>query len=827
MKVSLKKFKRPHNKHLIAAGLAVFIVISVSGIVLFKTRTAQSVASDDKFRVILPNPFEASQTSDAYLEISQVGTGNTLDAKESWAKVYIDKGRINDTTIGIYKGGYGPGVDSYGLIGSGSNDYFPDNDATIYEFYYGVTTPRRLPGSDAIFYDETHCNKPFASMRSGDMSTTGWSKLAMQPYGLGKCGSIDWDITPKSGKYVVFVKAKWREEPNPTGNGRVNAFKVSAAYQDSKNVYDNPLTGYWSNYDVAAGSERPTTAAYSVQDRISPRGTQGDYVFKFAPDCRLPIGRTETRYLHWKDVDFPEYYSKDYPPYIDQKDPEFDLIEISPSGARSVIKHVDKNTNPYPYNGGNQNSFGVADFTAKGGYKYEWTWKNITRVDGVSFWVPYDDFPYFSGCGSYKQSIGLWGTRGSGWTQSNFTATGGDLLQFFVDEAYAGGTGAAPDTTSNAYLKSQGGATFDGTFVNDNPTPGGAINISDGGRRVGRAQVQWKLPGMGPQSPYTSRRWLLFSYQIKSNAQNGAVHCFNADMTPKSNADPLGILTSNTICVTIDNSLKPYLRTSGGDVHAGDCVVTTAGNGKITGPQVNGLNIGSSGSYVVSAGDKITDFGSGNSPRGTGLTFGKTGYYGSMCRPRLSEADVDKAIAAGAVEVPFSGSTLNASLINGLPDDKKYVVKLPAGTSVSGTFKRSVTLYSRGDINIVGNIGGDTGVAYSRDKLPVVGILSESDIKISPGVTKIDALLYALDDIDTCSGQNIKTAGGVAACKPALNLNGFAMAKSFSFKRTTGSAGLVKAEDLIFNAAFYLNPPPVFGTAAGAVKFLGERAPLY
>jgi hypothetical protein len=791
------------------------------GVYLLNVDNADAaIAPDSRFTRILPAYSDSTQAANTYLEIAQVGEGNTLDAQESWSKVYFEPNKVSDGTIGVYRGGYGGAVDSSGLSNAGQGNRFSDANAVRYDFYLGVK--RQDPESG--FSDEVPCTvegsfAPSLTVFSGEMSVDGWYKIAADRFVKNaRCNGAEWSQTIKTGKFVLFIRTSWATSaPVVSGKkqGRVNAYKVGAAYATKDG---NPLTGYWSNPGAARQPTRPLIAGYSIQDRISPNNTNGNYTFKFAPDCRIPRGSTDKRYLHWRDVDYPAYYQSPWPV---QPAPDFRLFQISPSGSRTEVAIPSASKK---FNGTGQNVHGSVEIEFKGGYKYEWVWTNVARIDGVSFWLPYDDYPSIVGCGSYEQTVGLWGSRGAGWSQGNFEATGGDTLQFLVDESYVKGTSAAPDTTSNAYLRSPNGALYANTFAD----PGGATGISDNGRRVGRAQVQWTLPGMGPSSPYTNRRWLLFNYQIKSDAQNGAIHCFNADMTPKSNTDPLGIVTSNTICVTINNSLKPFLSTSGGDVHAGnDCIVQTIGNGKITGPPVNGLNIGSSGSYIVSAGDRITDFGSGNSPNSSALTFGRTGYYGSICRPRLSEADVDKAIAAGAVEVPFSGMTFNASAINGLSDSKKYVVKLPAGTSVSGVFTRSVTLYSKGNINIVGDLRGDTVGRYAKNKLPVVGVVAEGDIAISPGVTRIDALLYALDTIDTCSGQNIATPGGVTACKPALTLNGFAMAGNFSFKRTTGTAGLTRAENVIFNAAFYLNPPPVLGTAAGTVKYLGERAPLY
>lgn len=827
MKLKLKKPQKLRKRHILAISISGLLVVGVAGFVLLKTQIARSaIASDDKFRVVMPSVFSSSRGAAAYLEVGQTGQGNTLDAETSWSKYYIEEDRVRDATIGIYRGGYGGEVDSLGFTGGTAGQRLSDVNAVKFDFFLARNASVRgineeLPCQKAI----PTPGEPFESsltVNSGEMSVDGWYKIdAARFLDNATCNGARWDKTLKTGKYVLFMRAKWAT-PAPTVNGqkqgRINAFKTGAAYANSSNNLDNPLTGYWSDFDSATNldnpDETPTRAAYSIQDRLSPDNTNGSYTFQFAPDCRIPRGGREDRLLHWKDVDYPKYYQAPWPV---QPAPDFKLYEITPSGARSEvqIKQSDKK-----FNGSGQNVHGSVRVTFKGGHKYEWVWTNVARVDGVSFWLPYDDYPALAGCGSYGHSIGLWGSRGSGWTQSNFSATGGDTLQFLVDEKNTGGSGQAPDTTTNAYLQSQGGATYAGTFLD----PGGATGISDNGRRVGRAQVEWTLPGMGSGPPYTTQRWLLFSYPIKADAQNGAVHCFNATMAPKSSQDPLGILTSNTICVTIDNSLKPYITTSGADVHAGDCKYVKPGQsvGKITG-LVNGLNQGSSGQYIVSAADKITDFGSGGSPNGSALTFGKGGFYGSMCRPLMSDVDPTKE---KGVEVVDGYSVAGPFDLGSLAPGKRYVVKFNGSGEVKGTARASVTVYApNGTVTIKSaggsSFGSDVVGKYDKKQLPTVGITAKH-IKIDNAVQNVTAALYASGNITTCSENS------VAGCRSSLLLNGYMMAYDFSLNRTgTGTNGLQIAENIKFNPAFYLNPSPGNGIPAGLAQYLGERAPLY
>lgn len=762
------------------------------------------------------------------MEIAQPGTGVSLDAKESWAKSYIDPNRLNGAVVGIYDGQYSAqsnnGAGEYDSNGSRSS--FTDTGATVFEFYTALDFPRSSTYNDEIPCQTGGGAKPFLTLDSNTMPKRDWYKVNIKSALANSSAPTackQANPTLKTGKVVIFIKARWKNTSNT--EGRVNAFKIGTAYTDGSSILGNTgLTGYYSQYTSAINPKSALNASqvdigqYAVQNRVDPDNVQGRYYFGFAPDCRLAEGQTEKRWIKWKDVDYPAYYSG-------LATPRFRLVDVTNPSNVKVVKDVDGNDldlSGSQLGGPNQYRERQAVFT--GGHIYEWHWYNIASRDGIAFWLPYDDYPALvGGCGDYNQSINLAGTRGDGWYTTDFKATGGDTLTFFIDEAYTGGTGQVPETTTNAYLTSPNGSLYANTFSD----PGGATNITNDGVRVGRAQVKWVLPGMGPDKPYVNRRWLFFSYPIRADAKNGAIHCFNATLTPKSSADPLGILTSNTVCVTIDNSLKPFLGTAGGDVHAGNCIVDggtpAAGNGKITGPPPSGLNFGSSGQYIVSAGDAITNFGSGASPKDTPLSFGKNGKYGSMCRPTIGEMTKNLDSSDITQVNPDPAVTFNlASLAAG----KRYVVNLPGGGSVTGIASAPVTIYSTGTVTIAGNFGSNVALKTNKSNIPVVGVIAKN-IEIAPSVSLINALMYAENTIDTCKGQDIKTAAGVTACKTYLLVNGFAMAKDFAFKRTAGTSGLGLSELIAFTPAFYLSPPPGFTNATKAVKYLGELAPLY
>lgn len=854
MKLSLKKPKKLHKWHIFALG--VFVVMTVSAATVFVARAASNDIDVARFNGSqLPNGFDMSRGGNVFMEISQKGPFNTLDAKEGWAKIYLDPTRAANGVVGIFDGYYsGCKADMNGTTGkkySIDGVCSPDQGAVIYRFYVGIDNKPFPRDANEIYknkIDEIPCDEPFEAVSSRDMyqdgyrgnpkNGSGWYQVALKDFANKKC---EMKPTSKSGKIVIFVHAFWKDSNNT--EGRINAFKVGGAYGDSKSPA-SALTGYWSKLNSAT---RPVSlldfdtgsGVYAVQDRRTPQEadqsfgnangwTQGDYNFSFGPDCDIPRGTQDPkkRYIKWYDVDYSTDTSKSF--YNGKRPPSMRLVDKT---VGKVVTDADTGQ-PISFSGtqlGGPDTPKGSAFYGIGGHLYAWEWKDMIASDGVVFWMPYDDYPSLNGgCGTYNQGVELQGGRGDGWSTNDFEVAGGDTVTFMVRGKYLSGNSAAPTSTFGAHLVSQPGSPYDATF-----TSAGPISISDDGYKKGgsRANIEWVKPGMGPSDPYSSQRDLTFAYQVKDDAQNGAKHCFNADLTPLRSAAPTESAYSKTICITINNSLKPYVSTSGADVHAGDCTLLDKNgkfigtDGKVTGQVTPSGSKGSSGSYIVSAGDAITSFGSGGAPNGGALTFGKGGKYGAVCRPTIDAISTYFQKDTAAVwPTPAEGTALD---LNALPAGGRYKVIFPSGGRVTGQSKATVTLYAaNGTITVDGppnsTVGSNMGQAAVRDKLPVVGMIAR-DIKINPNVTAVNAVMYATYDIDTCAVSN-----WTAQCKSLLTIKGFAMARTFSFKRVSASAnGLQKGEQIDFNAAFYLNPPPGFGDQSKLLKYLGERAPLY
>lgn len=841
MKLPLKSSLKSRKLYVVLASLCSVLIIVAGSLSIYNNRAKAAADLNASLNLgSLPGAFSFHQngtpycppaslkfclTGNTYLEISQKDASGVevgLDAAETWTKSYIEPNRLNSAVIGVYDGHYdGRGVDYNAAQRSGVTD----DDATTFEFYIGVDSQR-----GDLNWDEDVCRsqgspKRFALRTSKQMAKNGWSTIRPADF-MNENASCNrngqWLATQKTNRIVIFTKASWRDQNNK--QGRINAFRVSMAYTDTNDVANNAgATGYWSRFATATNpGQNFTSGQYAVQDRVnavnSPN-TQGEYFFKFAPDCHIAKDEYDktTRYIKWYDVDYPDYYQA-----AGMGAPRFKLVDTTT--GQTVVERTGSEL-------GGTNGYGEFGFRAQGGHTYEWHWYNIAARDGIVFWIPYDDFPALvGGCGQYQHELKMKaGALGQGLQDNpdqDIPIAGGqtatvNLSQFFK------GTDAGPKSDVQLTISAASGRTIDASFTRSSTaTLGGTNNNGLGASRA----FNWDdLGRLGPAPTYPFSRNDIYAYlPVKDDAPDGARYCVTASMTPGSSTNSGSIPSSpRQLCFRIDNSLKPYLSTSGGDVHAGNnCVITgLPNNGKITGQRVEGVANGSSGSYIVSAGDIISSFGSGGIPSGSSLSFGKGGKYGSICRPKIDESDITKAIQAGAkwATSQHGVSTYNLNSLDTSERGRQYVVKLLPGGTVSGTSKRSVTIYSTGDITISGNLAGDTTAPYAKSELPVVGVVAGGGIKINPNVTQINATLYALGHIDTCAVSN-----WVAQCKSLLTINGFAMGKSFSFKRVSAASnGLQKGEQINFNAAFYLNPPPGMGTAAGTVKYLGERAPLY
>ncbi|MBW3538205.1 hypothetical protein KY386_01795 [Candidatus Parcubacteria bacterium] len=318
---------------------------------------------------------------------------------------------------------------------------------------------------------------------------------------------------------------------------------------------------------------------------------------------------------------------------------------------------------------------------------------------------------------------------------------------------------------------------------------------------------------------------------------DGTVLCFGGEVSPGrglSDGSPPAVPVHvynpdpNGPCYKVSNPRYPFVTTSGGDVHAGggigygiNCDANPASPKRIRGQFKSGD--GSKAQYVVSAGGNINQFGSRDTPTGTGLTFsnslpGNLGRYGTVCRP-------DLITAAERYTGPTAGYSGSLSAAPGTLLTASGSTTVPA--SVVGN---RVTLFVRGDVTITGPITYNPAPA-SRDAQPSFGIIATGNIFIAPSVQRLDGFYYAGGAIDTCAGVNITT--NASACGAQLTVRGLMMANQFKFKRTgpVGTGGPFASEVINFTGLLYVATPPAFSDVitpmAGYPGYQSEKPPVY
>jgi len=321
----------------------------------------------------------------------------------------------------------------------------------------------------------------------------------------------------------------------------------------------------------------------------------------------------------------------------------------------------------------------------------------------------------------------------------------------------------------------------------------------------------------------------------------------------------------------------PFVTTEEGDVHSGGnlsdmpCFVPGAGVGTVRGQVRNGN--GSYAAYVLSAGGNITDFGSAKQAAGSKLTFGNiapNGRYGVICREDLAAKYLAPASPGGATVLNnndprvIDGVVSQSDLIGmegvyvinkdiTLGDNPNAVLNIVRG--------QHLTLVVRGQVFVNGRVnlspGGDISPS-DLSTIPAFGVVAQKNIYIHPAITELDGIYSAGTDparyesgspdaalprnkigtINTCKSildqdPDIHTPSIVAnadSCGNQLVVNGMMAARKIFFRRTVGDVANLSpspAENIIFAAQVYLQPPPGFGSNSAELTEQGERPPVY
>jgi len=290
----------------------------------------------------LPNN-DIMGSSDIFLEVSQVGTLNGLDAPVAYSRFYFD----NNTpfSVGVFDGCYNQ--DS-GLDGSGMNQSC--TDSATYRTVFRFCT------EDANGNSTGNCT----NVNGQQLNRSAWEDFNLSLGGAQRNAA---------GKYTVRMQAYF-EVSGPSG-GRVNAFKVRANGAGA-------FASYWA--DNSGGS-----LPFAVQRRFGgDPNTEDNYTFEFQMPCELTAPSPER--LRWRDADHDG--AGGAPPddginWVLIDDTAGGAIVASASGAAAM--------------GGN-NQYREQTVTFQPSHKYRWQWRDVRKANGVQLWVPFDSFNYYRTC---------------------------------------------------------------------------------------------------------------------------------------------------------------------------------------------------------------------------------------------------------------------------------------------------------------------------------------------------------------------------------------------------------------------------------------------
>lgn len=330
----------------------------------------------------LPDPVDFSAGANVSLEISQPGSGITLDAPTTWIKFLYDPS-VTGSQVGVQIGnGYfrycgASSADSIGAGSTGCEPGDPDYDpgAVRYTVYYGDPATGGTTPDTGFVAAAVNSDDPLVD------PSVYWSTI----YNVPTSARAPIDVGGGNMRYVLYLKAEWNS--SPPGEGRINSFKGAV-------IVAGGLASYWTG-----------NGNYSIQDRLSPDGTQGTFNFGFAPTCDAPASATAT--LNWTDADDAGLGGVPADSNI-----SFDLYEGDRGTTPgNLIAHIDGGSSPDI--GGNNDPRSLS-FTAKKDKVYLWRWNDVERINGIQMSIPYDSSNYYIECNGTIQGRVFYDENGNG-----------------------------------------------------------------------------------------------------------------------------------------------------------------------------------------------------------------------------------------------------------------------------------------------------------------------------------------------------------------------------------------------------------------------------
>jgi len=302
-----------------------------------------------------------------------------------------------------------------------------------------------------------------------------------------------------------------------------------------------------------------------------------------------------------------------------------------------------------------------------------------------------------------------------------------------------------------------------------------------------------------------------------------------------SNSGGSASSTHNVNVIAPPPSRTPYANTLYSDVHAGGGVgpnCTASGSTTYVKSNPN-----ASATYIVSAINQVSGFGSAGSAASNALTFGNAGgnlgFYGTICRPDLVAAAQNYSntvtYAAGSHDLTHGAAH---ELIH-------YTGASPLVINVTGvTTSVPKTIWVDGDLVLTGSAGASLArgacvnpPGCTRATLPTLGFIVTGNIYIDGNISSLYGLYWAGATIYTCADSGTTTphdiTSSVSFCSRPLAVNGQLMGSSLDLRRTgqNGATGASLAETISLSSDLYLAPPPGFGDVTTSPQFVGELSP--
>ncbi|MCL2869663.1 hypothetical protein FWF48_02545 [Candidatus Saccharibacteria bacterium] len=287
----------------------------------------------------------------------------------------------------------------------------------------------------------------------------------------------------------------------------------------------------------------------------------------------------------------------------------------------------------------------------------------------------------------------------------------------------------------------------------------------------------------------------LGSYKVPTDLAVGAQVCFAMSIKQANSKDADYWNHSKPACVTVGK--KPKVQVMGGGIGA---------RGRIDTSQTTKSNtlFGSWTEYEAVSLGSISKLATGNGfadPNAVtrALAYNKLTF--SNDKTTFGNFDTMGSNQLGAVIANYSkisGTEVNDNQITLTGNSQNYIAKNDVRITAAAEIEQgsTVIIYATNNVTIGSNIQYTSG-PVTTSTIPQVLIVAKGDIKIEPGVTRIDAWLVSEKNIYTCNGVTASTLLTIDNCNQQLVINGPVMSGGLNMWRTYGSSDTDAAE--IFN----------------------------